>query len=173
LPQSAWSFAFPSPAFVTTSASSFTPSSSAAIGTDVCGPRKTPLEASILPSPQTWNGRARWRAKLAGGALADDPHRRRATAVGGYTTTAITSALIGVAAAVWQVAVLRIAAWAARGLRVPSRNALLADAAPPESYGRPYGFERAMDNFGAIIGPLLAIGLVSAVGVRTAILLSV
>ena len=43
-------------------------------------------------------------AKLAGGAIADDPHRRRAAAVGGYTTTAVTSALIGVATAVWQVA---------------------------------------------------------------------
>ncbi|HEX5902768.1 MAG TPA: MFS transporter [Actinomycetota bacterium] len=112
-------------------------------------------------------------AKLAGGALADGPQRRRATAVGGYITTAVTSALIGVATAVWQVAVFRIAAWTARGLRVPSRNALLADAAPAESYGRAYGFERAMDNLGAIIGPLLAIVLVASVGLRTAILLSV
>jgi MFS family permease len=112
-------------------------------------------------------------AQLAGGALADDPPRRRATAMGGYTATAILSALIGAAGAVWQVGVLRTGAWLSRGLRTPSRNALLTDVVPPEAYGRAYGFERAMDNAGAIGGPLLALALVSLVGVREAILLSV
>ena len=112
-------------------------------------------------------------ARLAGGALADDPHRRRRVAVGGYTTTAVLSAAIGAAAAPWQAGVLRAGAWAARGLRVPARNALLADIVPPGVYGRAYGFERAMDNLGAIGGPLLAIALVGLVGVRVAIGLSV
>ncbi|MET0201600.1 MAG: MFS transporter [Gaiellaceae bacterium] len=112
-------------------------------------------------------------AKLAGGALADDPGRRRATAMGGYTATAVLSALIGAATAVWQVGVLRAGAWLSRGLRTPSRNALLTDVVEPEVYGRAYGFERAMDNAGAIVGPLLALGLIAVVGVREAILLSV
>ena len=111
-------------------------------------------------------------ARLGGGALADDPARRRATAVGGYTSVAVLSGLIGAAASLWQVAVLRTAAWTARGLRVPSRNALLADAVPREAYGRAYGFERMMDNLGAIGGPILALALVAAFSVRTAILLS-
>jgi MFS family permease len=112
-------------------------------------------------------------ARLAGGAIADDPHRRRAQAVGGYATTAVLSSLIGAATSIWQVAVLRAGAWAARGLRVPARNALLADIVPASVYGRAYGFERAMDNLGAIAGPLFALGLVGLVGVRTAIGLSV
>jgi MFS family permease len=112
-------------------------------------------------------------ARLAGGALADDPRRRRAIAVGGYATTAVLSGLIGAATTVWQVGVLRAGAWAARGLRVPARNALLADIVPASVYGRAYGFERAMDNLGAIAGPLLALALVGLVGVRTAIALSV
>lgn len=111
--------------------------------------------------------------RLAGGAVADDPVRRRATAVGGYTATAVLSAAIGAAGSAVQVGVLRAGAWAARGLRVPARNALLADAVPAHAFGRAYGFERAMDNLGAIIGPLLALILVAAVGVRTAILVSV
>lgn len=111
--------------------------------------------------------------RFAGGPLADDPHRRRSAAVAGYTSTAVLSALIGVATSVWQVGILRAGAWAARGLRVPSRNALLADVVPASSYGRAYGFERAMDNVGAIGGPLLALALVAVVGVRTAILLSI
>ncbi len=112
-------------------------------------------------------------ARLAGGALADAPGRRRSVAVGGYATTAVLSGLIGAAGTVWQVAVLRAGAWTARGVRVPARNALLADVVPAAVYGRAYGFERAMDNLGAIGGPLLAIELVGLIGVRSAILLSI
>lgn len=112
-------------------------------------------------------------ARVAGGALADDPGRRRAVAVGGYSTTAVLAAATGGATATWQVGLLRAGAWTARGLRVPARNALLADAVPAGAYGRAYGFERAMDNLGAIVGPLLAIGLVASFGTRTAIAVSV
>lgn len=110
--------------------------------------------------------------RLAGGALADDPGRRRKVVVGGYATTAILTSLIGAVGSVWQVGVLRAGGWAARGLRVPARNALLADSVRPEVYGRAYGFERAMDNLGAIGGPLLALALVVVGSVRGAILLS-
>lgn len=112
-------------------------------------------------------------ARLGGEALADDPSRRRAVAVGGYTATAVLSASTGAATATWQVGLLRAGAWTARGLRVPSRNALLADVVHPTAYGRAYGFERAMDNLGAILGPLLAIGLVATIGTRWAIAVSV
>lgn len=112
-------------------------------------------------------------ARFIGGGLADDPQRRRSLAVGGYTATAVLTAGIGVATAPWQVGLLRAGGWAARGLRVPARNALLADAVPTDAYGRAYGFERMMDNLGAVAGPLLAIALVAAFNVRTAILLSV
>ena len=112
-------------------------------------------------------------ARLGGGALADDPQRRQRVAVGGYSATAVLSAATAAATAAWQVAILRAGAWTARGLRVPARNALLADVVPQAAYGRAYGFERAMDNLGAIIGPLLALVLVGALGTRWAIALSV
>ncbi len=112
-------------------------------------------------------------ARFAGGALADDPHRRRATAVGGYASTAVLTAATGGATSALQVGLLRTAGWTARGLRGPARNALLADVVAPTRYGAAYGFERMMDNLGAIGGPLLAIGLVSTVGIRGAIGLSV
>ena len=66
-------------------------------------------------------------ARFGGGALADDPSRRRRVAVGGYASTAVLSSAIGVAVAPWQAGVFRAAAWTARGLRGPARNALLAD----------------------------------------------
>lgn len=112
-------------------------------------------------------------SRLAGGAIADDPARRRKAAVGGYTATAFLGGAIGLATAVWQVGALRISAWVARGLRAPSRSALLTEAVSEGTYGRAFGYERAMDNLGAIGGPLLAIGLVALVGLRSAIMLSV
>ncbi|MFF1812192.1 MFS transporter [Streptomyces sp. NPDC058251] len=112
-------------------------------------------------------------ARFGGGLLADDPARRCKVAVGGYTTTAVLGAATAAATSVWQVGVLRAAAWTARGLRVPARNALLADIVAASAYGRAYGFERMMDNLGAIFGPLLALGLVAWLGVRWAIGLSV
>jgi MFS family permease len=111
--------------------------------------------------------------RFLGGPLADDPGRRRRLAVGGYTATAVLSSLIGTAGNVVTAGLLRGGAWAARGLRVPARNALLADVVPASAYGRAYGFERTMDNFGAIVGPLLALALVAVFSVRTAILISV
>lgn len=112
-------------------------------------------------------------ARFGGGVLADDPSRRRKVAVGGYAATAVLGAATAGATTVWQVGLLRAAAWTARGLRVPARNALLADMVPAGAYGRAYGFERMMDNLGAIFGPLLALGLVAWLGVSWAIGLSV
>ncbi len=112
-------------------------------------------------------------ARLVGGALADDPGTRRTVATGGYVGTALLAALIGTVGAVWQAGALRVGAWVSRGLRVPPRNALLADITSPAEYGRAYGFERMMDNLGAVAGPLLALVLMAAVGTRSAILLSV
>lgn len=108
-------------------------------------------------------------AKVAGGPLADDPTRRRRIAAGGYLGTAIATGAIGLTVAVWQVALLRGFAWLSRGLRSPARDSLLSSLAKPDSYGRAFGVERAGDNLGAVVGPLLAAWLVTAVGVRPAI----
>jgi MFS family permease len=112
-------------------------------------------------------------SRLAGGAIADDPARRRQTAVGGYAVTAVLIAAIGAVTAAWQAGILRVTGWMARGVRGPSRNALLAEAVPKRAFGRAFGYHRAMDNLGALGGPLLAIGLVALVGIRTSILISV
>lgn len=112
-------------------------------------------------------------SKLAGGPLAADPARRGRLASRGYLGTAIATALIGLTTAVWQVAILRGLAWVSRGLRSPARDLLLTDLAPTKAYGRAFGVERAGDNLGAVLGPLMAAGLVGIIGIRQAILLSI
>lgn len=110
--------------------------------------------------------------QLVGGPLANDPRKRARTASGGYLGTALATGAIGLAATVWQAGVLRALAWVSRGLRSPSRDALLASLTPTSAHGRAFGLERAGDNLGAVAGPLLAAGLVAAVGVRPALLLA-
>ncbi len=110
--------------------------------------------------------------KLIGGPLANEPSRRGRTASGGYLGTALATGAIGAAVTVWQVGALRAIAWLSRGLRSPSRDALLASLSPTSAQGRAFGFERAGDNLGAVAGPLLAAGLVAWVGVRPALYLA-
>jgi MFS family permease len=111
-------------------------------------------------------------SKLAGGPLANEPARRGRLASGGYLGTAVLTAGIGLTTGVWQVAVLRAGAWVSRGIRSPARDMLLTSLAPKAAYGRAFGLERAGDNTGAIVGPLLASLLVAVVGVRSTILLA-
>jgi MFS family permease len=112
-------------------------------------------------------------SKLLGGPLANDPRRRGRLAAGGYLGTAVATAAIGLTTAVWQVAVLRASAWVSRGIRSPSRDMLLTSLVTKKTYGRAFGIERAGDNAGAILGPVLASLLVGLVGLRYAILLSI
>ena len=92
-------------------------------------------------------------AKLVAGPVADDPHRRRELARGGYLVTAAATGAIGLAATVWQAGLLRAGAWMARGARSPARDALLASLVAPGAFGRAFGLERAGDNLGAVAGP--------------------
>ena len=112
-------------------------------------------------------------SKLIGGPLATDPRRRGRLAAGGYAGTAVATAAIGLTTAVWQVGVLRALAWTSRGIRTPARDTLLTSLVAGNRYGRAIGVERAGDNAGAILGPLLAAGLVGLVGVRWAMLASI
>lgn len=111
-------------------------------------------------------------AKLVGGPLANDPRRRGRLASGGYLGTAVATAAIGLTGAVWQVGLLRAIAWVSRGIRSPSRDMLLTSLVTKQTYGRAFGIERAGDNAGAILGPVLASVLVGWLGLRHAILLS-
>lgn len=112
-------------------------------------------------------------AKLAGGPLADDPERRRAMASGGYTVTALATGAIGLTAAAWQAGILRGVSWAARGFRSPARDSMLATLAVDGATGRAYGVERAGDNLGAVLGPLLGGALATWIGLRPTIWVSV
>lgn len=99
--------------------------------------------------------------KLFGGWWTDRQGKRKPVAVAGYTITTIATASFSLATHWTMILGSRSLAWAARGMRGPARNALLADSVDRRDYGRAYGFERAADQAGAIVGPLLALGLMA------------
>ena len=101
-------------------------------------------------------------AKLGSGFYTDQLPRRKPIAVAGYVVTALGTAAFALATAAWHVLFARAAAWLGRGVRTPVRKALLAAAVDRSTYGRAFGFERAMDTLGAIVGPLSALGLLAA-----------
>jgi MFS family permease len=99
--------------------------------------------------------------KLLSGHYSDRLRRRKPLAVFGYFVTAAGMASFALATAWWHVLIGRVIGWVGRGARSPVRKVLLAEATTPETYGRAFGFERAMDTAGAVVGPLLTIGLVA------------
>lgn len=108
-------------------------------------------------------------AKLFGGWIADQPTWRKPMAGGGYVVVGLTTFAYGLAESWPVILILRALGWAGRGVKSPSRDALLADAVAPSQLGRAFGFERAMDTVGAVAGPLTAVALVSLSGIRAAL----
>lgn len=106
--------------------------------------------------------------KLFSGWLSDRLGRRKALAAGGYFLTGTSKALFAVAHGWPLVLVGRTLAWFGRGVRGPLRDALLAGAVPAEARGRAFGFHRAGDTVGAIIGPLLGVWLLAYLRPRMA-----
>jgi MFS family permease len=64
--------------------------------------------------------------------------------------------LIAVTSAAWQVVGFRVVDRVGKGIRTPPRDALIAAVSPPETRGRAFGFHRAADHFGAVVGSLAA-----------------
>lgn len=97
--------------------------------------------------------------KLFSGVIVDRTRRAKPWVVGGYALAGFARPLLALASAWPVVLVLRFADRVGKGLRTSPRDALLAASVAPESRGLAFGVHRAMDNAGAVLGPLCAAGL--------------
>ena len=104
-------------------------------------------------------------SKIASGRLADLRHRRPLVATG-YGISAVAKPIIGLAVGWPLVLVGRFADRVGKGMRGPPRDALIADDTTPAGRGRAFGFHRAADTAGAVVGPLLGLALYEALGQR-------
>jgi MFS family permease len=100
--------------------------------------------------------------KIGAGRLADAPRRRGPLVLIGYAIAVVVRPVIAFATGAMQVIVLRVTDRLGKGLRSPARDAIIADATPPELQGRAFGLQRGLDNAGAVLGPLAAWALLSS-----------
>lgn len=99
--------------------------------------------------------------KLFAGYLSDKFGNRKLPVFLGYSLAAITRPILAFVTSWPQVLVVRMADRTGKGIRGAPRDALIARSVAPENRGLAFGFNRAADNLGAVIGPVLAFILLS------------
>ncbi|HSB12194.1 MAG TPA: MFS transporter [Blastocatellia bacterium] len=100
------------------------------------------------------------------GWISDRIRRRKPVAFVGYALTAVSRPMISLAG-VWPVVLgARFADRFGKGIRTAPRDALLAESSAGDQRGLAFGFERAMDSSGAVLGPLVGLALVGWAGLE-------
>lgn len=103
--------------------------------------------------------------RLVGGYVADRIRKPKAVAGVGYAMSALAKiGLLLAGRSVGAIGVVIAFDRAGKGLRTAPRDALISLSAPPHALGRAFGVHRAMDSFGAFLGPLVAIAVLAAAG---------
>jgi MFS family permease len=102
--------------------------------------------------------------QIASGYLADRIGRLKAITAVGYSIAAFARPSLALAATPWQILMARFGDRLGKGIRGAPRDRLIADVTPSELRGRAFGYHRAMDNAGALVGPaavyaMLALGM--------------
>ncbi|MEI6412102.1 MAG: MFS transporter [Bacteroidota bacterium] len=75
----------------------------------------------------------------------------------GYTLSALSKPMIALLSTPLGVFFARTLDRLGKGIRTGARDAMLSDAATPETKGRVFGFHRSMDTLGAVLGPAFAL----------------
>jgi MFS family permease len=94
--------------------------------------------------------------KILSGRIADRSERKRPIVLFGYSVSSIARPFIAITTSWTQVFTVRVLDRVGKGVRGAPRDAMLAAWATPTTRGKVYGFHRAMDHVGAVIGPTLA-----------------
>lgn len=96
--------------------------------------------------------------KLFSGWLSDQMGKRKPLMMFGYGLSNLIKPLFALTTSGWQVLLIRFGDRFGKGLRGAPRDALLADSTTKEQRGKAFGYHRAMDTMGAVMGPLIAYG---------------
>jgi MFS family permease len=98
--------------------------------------------------------------KLFSGYFSDRRGKRKVFVVIGYALANLARPLLALATSWHQVLAIRLTDRVGKGIRSAPRDAMIADTVAPEERGLAFGFHRAMDHTGAVIGPLVCYMLV-------------
>ncbi|NUT69605.1 MFS transporter [Pseudarthrobacter sp. C4D7] len=123
----------------------------------VTGPYLGALGASaLLVSVVTGAGEAvALVLRLVFGRLADRPGLRWPLAISGYALTALSVPLLGITDALWVACLLVLAERLGKAVRSPAKDTMLANAGSAMGQGKAFALHEALDQVGALLGPLL------------------
>ena len=99
--------------------------------------------------------------KLFSGRFSDRSLKRKPWVLGGYGLAALSKPLFPLASTAPALMAARFADRIGKGIRGSPRDAMIADETPPEIRGRAFGLRQALDTAGALLAPLVAIGLMA------------
>ena len=99
--------------------------------------------------------------KLASGWWSDRVQKRKPLVVWGYTIASVMRPLVAIATSAAQVLLIRVADRVGKGIRNAPRDALIAESVDPSIRGRAFGFHRAADHAGGVVGPLIAFAVLT------------
>jgi MFS family permease len=95
--------------------------------------------------------------KLLSGIISDKIGKRKLLVLIGYSISSFIRPFTGIVTSGWQIVIVRMFDRVGKGIRTAPRDAMIASSVDEKIRGKSYGFERAMDNAGAVAGPILAI----------------
>lgn len=99
--------------------------------------------------------------KLFSGYFSDRRGKRKGFVVLGYSLASFARPLLAFATSWYQVFAIRLTDRVGKGIRSAPRDAMIADTVAVEERGLAFGFHRAMDHTGAMVGPLLGYALLA------------
>jgi MFS family permease len=106
--------------------------------------------------------------QLFSGYLTDRITHRKPLVIAGYFAANVVKPFLAISTQWWHILLIRFSDRMAKGLRATPRDVILAGSVPKEKIGSAYGLLQSMDSAGAVLGPLLALFILSRSGnVRT------
>lgn len=97
--------------------------------------------------------------KILSGFLSDKLKKRKTIVFIGYLLSAVSRFLFGFASMAWQAFVLRFTDGIGKGTKDAPRDALVAQSAKEGKMGFSFGYQRTLDTFGSVVGPLATASL--------------
>jgi MFS family permease len=98
--------------------------------------------------------------KIASGWFSDRLGERKWLTASGYSLSTIVKPFLLIASGWGSALVIRVLERAGKGVRISPRDALIADCTTDGTAGRGFGFQKAMDSFGAMVGIAIAAVLI-------------
>ncbi|MFE1849344.1 hypothetical protein [Streptomyces sp. NPDC059489] len=114
-----------------------------------------------LTAPNTTTNRHGDRRRAG---LADRSRRFWAWTIAGYILTAVSVPVLGLTGVLWVACILVVAERVGKAVRSPAKDTLLSHATAATGWGRGFAEHEAMDQVGALLGPLTVAGVLALTG---------